>query len=190
MKRELRANLLKQRNLLTDDYVAAASETIRERLFGLAAFKDARTVMLYVSMGSEVCTDKIIKESLSMGKRVAIPMLDQQFGKMEASQIKDVDTELTLGKYNTRVPKPEYYRPIDPGKLDFILVPAIAYDVLGNRMGYGGGYYDRYLKRVGAGTVVAGVAFSGQVVEQLPAGIHDVPVQLVIHELGIIHTGR
>jgi len=190
MKKALRTKLLAQRNALTPEYILTASTKIRELLFELPAFKHAYTIMLYISMGSEVGTEEMIRQSLLMGKRVAVPYLQQQVGKMDASEIRDMDTELTLGKYNTLMPKPEYYRPIDPRQLQLILVPAIAFDVHGNRMGYGGGYYDRYLKTVGPHAVLVGVNFSGQIVNHLPTNRYDIPVQMILHEQGIMQTAR
>jgi 5-formyltetrahydrofolate cyclo-ligase len=69
-------------------------------------------------------------------------------------------------------------------------VAVVAYDRHGNRMGYGGGYYDRYLKNIGEHTVLIGINFSAQVVDELPARPHDMPVDIVIHENGIIHIPK
>lgn len=188
MKKELRGQLLKQRNTLPVDYIRQASQTIQDTLLGLPVFQNAETVMAYISMGSETYTNGIIEHLLQIGKRVALPYLHKQPGKMEASEVRDLEQELILGKFNTRVPKPEFFRPLDPKDIDLIVVPAVAFDVRGNRLGYGGGYYDRYLKQITPETVLLGINFSVQVLDELPAYPHDMPVDIIVHEKGMIHA--
>jgi 5-formyltetrahydrofolate cyclo-ligase len=187
MKKELRTQLLSQRNALPPAYIQESSAEIQRLVMGMPVFQRANTIMLYVSMGSEVCTDGMIQEFLKLGKRVAIPFLHQQYGVMEASEIRDPNHELILGKFNTRVPKPEYFRPVPPEVIDVIVIPAVAYDQQGGRLGYGGGYYDRYLQQVGPATTLIGINFACQVVETLPTLPHDMAVHYVISERGIVH---
>jgi 5-formyltetrahydrofolate cyclo-ligase len=190
MKRELRAQLLQRRNALSAEFIQEASVQIQRLLFGLSVFQQSRTIMLYVSMGSEVATDNMIQESLQMGKRVAIPYLQEQYGKMDASEIHNLTDDLMEGKFNTRVPKPECYRPLAPADVDLIVLPAVAFDEQGNRMGYGGGYYDRYLKTINSHTALAGINFTTQVVKEIPTQPHDMPVDYVIHEQGILQLQK
>lgn len=190
MKKELRTRFLKQRDALSPAFIQQASQTIQEQLLGLPVFQNAAVIMVYVSMGSEVCTDSLIHHLLTLGKRVAIPYLHEQYGKMDASEIRDFAQELTVGKFNTRVPKSECLRLMDPRELELIVIPAVAFDRLGNRLGYGGGYYDRYLKRISRKTMLIGVNFAAQVVDVLPVDQYDMPVDIVVHEQGILYTTK
>lgn len=190
MKKELRARLLKQRDALSAEFIRQTSQTLQEMLLGLPVFQKAERLMIYVSMDSEVCTDELIHQALHMGKRVMIPYLHKRYGQMDASEIRNLEQEVMVGKFNTRVPKPEYFRPFAPQDLQLIVVPAIAFDLRGNRLGYGGGYYDRYLKRIVPETVRIGINFSCQVVDELPVYQYDMPVDIVLHEKGIIHTTK
>lgn len=190
MKKELRARLLAQRNALPAEYVQQAGLAIQDRLITMPVLRNASRVLIYVSMGSEVCTDGIIQYMLQTGKKVAVPYLHEQHGSMDASEIWDPERELILGKYDTRVPKPEYIRMVAPQDIDAIIVPAIAFDLAGNRLGYGGGYYDRYLKRIAPETVLIGINYAIQMVEKLPTNRNDMPVDIIVHEKGIIHTAN
>lgn len=190
MKRELRAQLLQQRNALPTEVRRQASESIQHTLLGMPVFQSAAVFMVYMSMGSEICLDDLSRQLLRLGKRVVIPYLHAQPGKMDASEILDWDRELTKGKFNTLVQKPEFYRPSDPWDIDIIILPAVAFDKQGNRLGYGGGYYDRYLKRLSPKTVLIGVNYVMQVVDTLPAYPHDMPVDIIVHEQGLIKTEK
>jgi 5-formyltetrahydrofolate cyclo-ligase len=190
MKKGLRTQLLKKRNTLPAELARQASKTIQAELLALPVFQEAARLMIYVSMGSEIYTDGIIQHSLQMGKQVAVPYLHQQYGQMDASEIRDLEQEMMIGKFYSRVPKPEYFRPLDPKDIDIIIIPGIAFDLQGNRLGYGGGYYDRYLKLVRPETILIGITYSVLVVEELPAYPHDMPVDIVLHEQGIIHTTK
>lgn len=188
MKKGLRAQLMNERNMLPAELARQAGKTIQDTLLGLPVFQKADRLMIYVSMGSEIYTDDIIQHSLQMGKLVAVPYLHKQYGQMDASEIRDLEQEMTIGKFNARVPKPEYFRPIDPKTIDLIVVPAIAFDHQGNRLGYGGGYYDRYLKLIKPETILIGINYSLLVVDDLPVYPHDMPVDIVVHEKGVIYT--
>ncbi|HWR56911.1 MAG: 5-formyltetrahydrofolate cyclo-ligase [Bacillota bacterium] len=190
MKRELRAQLLQQRNALPAAVRRQAGESIQHTLLGLPVFQSAAVLMVYVGMESEICLDDLSRQLLRLEKRVLIPYLHAQPGKMDASEIFDWERELTQGKFNTRVQKPEFYRPCDPRDIEVIILPAVAFDKQGNRLGYGGGYYDRYLKRLSPKTVLIGVNYATQIVDKLPAYPHDMPVDLIVHEQGVIKTEK
>ena len=93
------------------------------------------------------------------------------------------------GRFGIREPKPQVGTPQAIADIDAILVPAVAFDRRGYRVGYGGGYYDRFLPELRGRAVRVGLAFACQLVDSVPAGAHDVPVDFIVTETEIIATG-
>ncbi|MBC7342442.1 MAG: 5-formyltetrahydrofolate cyclo-ligase [Clostridia bacterium] len=165
--------------------VAQKSSAIAREVLNLAAYRRAQTIMTYVAFRNEVRTEIIIREALAQGKRVAVPLCSKARRQLIASQLLDFPGDLAPGTWGIPEPKPEALRPLDPQAIDLVIVPGVAFDRRGYRLGYGGGYYDRFLLRLGQGSVSVGVAFSLQVVDELPCEERDRPVNLVITESGI-----
>lgn len=184
-KQELRQRLLQLREAMPAQAVAQKSSTIAREVLNLAAYRRAQTIMTYVAFRNEVRTEIIIREALNQGKRVAVPLCSRARRQLIASQLLDFPGDLAPGTWGIPEPKPEALRPLDPQAIDLVIVPGVAFDRRGYRLGYGGGYYDRFLLRLGQGSVSVGVAFSLQVVDELPCEEHDRPVNLVITESGI-----
>lgn len=184
-KREWRRRILEEREALPAERVKAGSFAIARKLWNLAAYQRAGSLMTYVAFKKEVQTEAIIREALSQGKKVAVPLCSRPERQLIASRLLDFPGDLAPGTWGIPEPKPETLRPLDPCSLDLVLVPGVAFDRQGYRLGYGGGYYDRFLKRLAPGCVCVGLAFSLQVVDVLPREDHDRPVDLVITEAGI-----
>ena len=144
-KEELREKMLTKRANLTSIEREEKSRVIKEKLFNQSEFKRAKTIMFYVAFRKEVETEQMIKESLAAKKEVVVPITDQEKKQLYLSQLKDYDRELESGTYGIKEPAADYYRPIKRNKLDLVVVPGVAFDTQGNRLGYGGGYYDRLL---------------------------------------------
>lgn len=145
MKDRLRAAILKKRTNMPLTEVTTKSELIRQKLFALSEFVHAQTILFYVSYGNEVCTHQMIKDCLQKGKTIAIPKTEMKPKKLVISQLTCWD-DLTCGAYNILEPKPNCLKKIDPKQIDCIIVPGIAFDAQGNRIGHGKGYYDSLLK--------------------------------------------
>lgn len=170
--------------------VRAASLTIARELWNLDAYRRAGRLMTYVAFKKEVQTETIIREALSQGKQVAVPLCSKPERRLIASRLLDFPGDLAAGTWGIPEPRPEALRPLDPKTLDLVLVPGVGFDRQGYRLGYGGGYYDRFLRRLAPGCLCVGLAFSLQVVDELPREHHDRPVDLVITEAGIFGPGR
>ena len=183
-KKEIRQRILGLRNALPPEMIAAASTEIVRRLTGLPGIRAAATLMVYLSFGSEVDTDALIRWGWAEGKRIAVPLCSPEGCCLTPCLIGDF-AELEKGHYGIREPRATCLRPADPGRIDAVLVPAVAFDSRGYRVGYGGGYYDRFLPRIPR-AVRIGVAFAGQVVAAVPAEAHDLPVDLIVTEEGLI----
>jgi len=191
-KRKLRGQFLESRNSLSRDEIDFKSKKIEKKLFALPEFQRAKTVMFYVSFRSEVKTEKMIRNALNLGKRVAVPIVDRE--KITVSEIKNLRKELSKGSFGLREPKKEFRRRVDQKKIDLVVVPGVVFDRTGGRLGYGRGYYDRFLRsrpialRMGrsAHCVLIGLAFDLQIVREIPLVEKDVRVNKIVTESGII----
>jgi len=179
-KKEMRREILLRRNALSANWVNSQSALTVGFLTNWEPFLQAKNVMLYLAMPGEPNIDDLILFALENGKKVSVPLLTEKFGYMESAAITGLQ-DLKTGKLNLRVPDPEKITIVDPGSLDLILVPAVAFDLNGNRLGMGAGYYDRFLTQASKACTL-GVAWSFQIVPFVAAEEHDVPVQYVITE--------
>jgi 5-formyltetrahydrofolate cyclo-ligase len=160
---------------------ARLSALIEEALFALPEVARARTLLLFYSFGSEVATRDMIRRALGAGARVLLPYLED--GRMEAAEVRPGD-ELSPTEYGAR--EPARTVPVDPGEVDVVVTPGLAFDRAGRRLGYGGAHYDRFLDRLGPEALRVGIAFSAQLVDEVPAGPRDRRVQVVVNEAGAI----
>ena len=166
-KQEIRKKIRSLRDGMTPGEIAAKSGMIIRRLTELRDLREASTLMVFLSFGSEVLTDDLLRWGWEARKRMVIPL-----------------AELEIGHYGIREPKAENIRPVPRGDIDAILVPAVAFDRRGYRVGCGGGYYDRFLPEVPR-AVRIGAAFSCQIVAEIPADPHDVRVDRIVTENGV-----
>lgn len=177
-KARLRRDLLQMRNNLPEGERWRRSERIHTHLRATDAWRDATTVAFYVSIGSEVDTRDALPAACAE-KRVVAPATDLAAHRITLHEVQDPEA-LEPGAFGV----PEPAGPIvDPGEVDLVLVPGLAFDPRGNRVGYGAGYYDGLLAEVACPT--AGLAYAFQVVDEVPATAHDVPVAMVVTEDGV-----
>jgi 5-formyltetrahydrofolate cyclo-ligase len=163
------------------DERARRSATVEEAVFALPEVVRSRTVVLFYSFGSEVATRRMIDRIRSSGKRVLLPFLDG--GMIEAAEVRAGD-DLVPTSYGPSEPARRV--PVDPEEVDLVVTPGLAFDRAGRRLGYGGGYYDRFFDRLRPDAVRVGIAFSAQLVDEVPAGRRDRRVQVVVTEAGAI----
>ena len=186
-KRELRRAAATARDAVRDRPAAAAAA--RGHLIALAPYRSAATVLWYVSMPSEVATIPGIEATLADGKRVAVPWCDgDDLGLWRLEAV----AELEPGTWGIPEPPParrgEAARRVAPEAVDFVVVPGLAFDRRGRRLGHGKGYYDRLLARCPA--VRAGLCFDAQVFPAVPAGPHDAVMDWIVTERGASPAGR
>jgi len=178
-KEKLRKEILAERRRLSEETVTEKSRKIKENLFRLPEFGKAKTVMFYVAKGKEVRTEEMIKESIKMGKIVAVPISKVEERNLIPSLLLDYG-ELVPGTYGILEPREEGRQPVLPEKLELIIVPGVAFDRQGNRLGFGRGFYDNFLGKVPAH--VPCLSLELQIVEELPFEGRDVPVDGVVTE--------
>jgi 5-formyltetrahydrofolate cyclo-ligase len=180
-KSRLRREILQKRDALPAANRVIHSASILQRLFELEAMRAARWVKFYVSYGSEVETPGMIAHALTHGKRVAVPIV-KEGRQLILSEITNPVRELAPGFMGIPEPKPEFVRPVALDDMNLLVVPGIAFDVAGNRLGQGAGYYDRLLSQASGRIPIAGLAFECQIVPRMPASSHDVKVDFIITE--------
>ena len=181
-KKLLRSEILEKLAQMSDANRADEDLKIFDNIVKSDVFKRAQTVFMYISVGHEADTRRIAEYALSQGKCVAIPRCIGQ-GIMHAVEIKSL-AELVPDKYD--IPSaPAQARIVNPHELDLVLVPAVAFDKVGNRLGRGGGYYDRYLEKIPKETVTMGICRAAQLLCEIPSASHDIPVDYVVSPKGI-----
>lgn len=183
-KSEIRKRLLGLRNSLSSEKITAGSGEIVTRLIRIEEIRKASILMVYVSFGSEVMTDDLIRWGWGEGKRVVVPFCRPESREMTACRIDGFD-ELETGHYGIRAPKAGRLRPVSGGEIDVVVVPAVAFDRRGYRIGYGGGYYDRFLPGCPQATKI-GAAFASQIIEEIPVEPYDVTMDCIVTEEEIL----
>lgn len=168
--------MLDRRNALAVAEIAKRSNRIQKILLDNKEFRSAKTVGAYYAFGSEVKTDRIIERTRSLGKTVALPSVEGEnltFYELSSGKY------LVKGRFGIMEPLP--YSPVD--RIDLLVVPGVAFDRQGHRLGYGKGYYDRYLEKNKIFSI--GLAYSFQLIEHLPRGGHDKRLDAIATEDGI-----
>ena len=182
-KAELRSALRRQRAALPAEATYGWSASIAARLTALDELRRADTVHCYASsLPGEVGTDRLIAQLLTERRRILCPRV-RAHGQLEHREISAL-SQLVDAAFGLREPDPELAPPLDSGICDVIVVPGVAFDVEGGRLGMGGGYYDRFLAQVSA--PIVGLAFEMQLFDALPMSAHDQRVDLIVTELRVI----
>ncbi|MGB9718570.1 MAG: 5-formyltetrahydrofolate cyclo-ligase [Thermoproteota archaeon] len=155
------------------------------KLKSLDEFSRAKCVMVYVSKEDEVDTIGLITDMLKSGKRVVVPLVDEESGKLIPCEITNLE-ELVVGTFGVKEPDRKNARTVSTDEIDLVVVPGRVFDRNCNRLGRGKGYFDRFLKRFDEGKKVVGLAFSEQVFDSIPVDENDVKVDIVVTESSII----
>lgn len=184
MKTLLRKGLLEKRKNLPLKDKMKLSGKIKNRLLNLEEYKRAKTILCYMPINNEVDVTEFIINSLKNKKNIALPKVNKKECSMDLFKIKNICEDLEIGCYNILEPKIEKTKKLDYRDIDLIIVPGIAFDLKGSRIGYGKGYYDKLLKNSGA--VKIGAAYEFQVHDKLPKECHDACVDKIVTEKRII----
>lgn len=178
-KQQLRQEFKQRRNAIDVQTVEQASRSIAWRLLRLPVIQRAGVVACYLSSGNEVATDTLIESLLAIGKTVAAPRVEANHS-MAMARV-DSLAKLIEGRYGLREPDERAAIWRTPESQDVCIVPAVALTERGERLGMGGGYYDRWLAENTQVTTIA-LAFESQLVPELPTEPHDVAMQWIVTE--------
>ena len=184
MKDKIRVELSGLRDAMDPAELDKMSEKIKLNLFSTPEFMDARGVMFYVSKGSEVRTWGMIMDAIAAGKSVSVPCTDTKAGTLRPYKIGTAD-DLKEGAFGIKEPRTDYCAPARLDSIDMVIVPGKAFDRKGERVGYGKGYYDKFLAKV-PGAKAVGLAYDFQVVDEIPSEDHDVRVSVLVTDEKVI----
>lgn len=176
-KKSIREEMLARRKALPPAACLGLSLRVQERLLASSEFAAAECLALYSPVLNEVFTEEIFAVSRRLGKRVAYPRVSGTI--LEFAEVTERG-ELSPGTFG--ILEPTGSRVVPPSSFDLLLVPGVAFDLSGHRLGYGKGFYDRILHRRAGHALLAGLCFEQQLVEALPAETHDVRMDMIFTE--------
>jgi len=178
-KAEARRRIRKIIRRMTLEERRAKSEAMRTRLRELPELREARVLMGFLPMPDEVDTQLILADLGDAGKRLYVPRTFVREKRMIPVRLSDL-RNLRAGGYD--IPEPDTDESCNVEEIDFIFVPARAYDRRGNRLGRGAGFYDRFMATEGFHATRCGIAFACQVLDAVPHTTHDLSVEILVTE--------
>lgn len=174
--------MLALRNSKSIQELDSLSADITRRLLELPEIISADTVSTYLHIGSEVRTSRIVDWLISNGRKVIIPITDKPNKRLIFTELRLPEKELQRGALGIPEPKPEFRRTVPLEQADIVLVPGVAWDLRGYRIGYGTGYYDRSLNSLRRPVPKIGLSYEFQIVERIPNGRFDRRVDKLVTE--------
>ena len=183
-KKTLRNIMRRLEEALPERYMRSADESIMRHLISLPEYQEAETVFCFVGIRREINTLSVLKDALDRGKKLCVPLCVDK-GIMEAREITSLD-QLQSGKYGLLEPSGDA-PVVDVDEIDFAVIPCTTCNHLGQRLGKGGGYYDRFLSHYRGGTVM--LCREKLIREEIPVEPHDYPIPWVLTERGLYEDG-
>lgn len=185
----MRRHFLAIRDRMSAEERGVLSERIASFLLSLPLFADKQVFFIYCHYQSEVATIPLLDHCLEQGKTVGVPLCQPEQSSMRAVGIADVQGDLVPGYKG--IPEPRNgARVVPSASIEVALVPGVVFDRCGNRLGYGAGFYDRFLALEAPQAIRIGLAFSCQLADMIPPLPHDVPMDMVVTEQGILTWDR
>lgn len=183
-KKQIRRDILKIRRDMDIEIKDGYDKIIEEKFFESSFYKQAKNIFIYISYDSEINTKRIINRAIKEGKNIYVPRTEFSTKLMNAVKINNFENMIE-SRYGILEPKKE--EPfINPNDLDLIVVPGVAFDKNGGRVGYGAGYYDRYFKRIDKQNRLRVTKFAliydFQLIDEVPTDEEDVLVDAVLTE--------
>ncbi len=186
-KKKTRQRVLQQRRAFSATEKTPAEQRMLKFLQSWEVFRQAKTIHIFISKTDEPDTSPIIESAWESGKTVAVPCVIPESFELFHSQLKSFE-DLSSGALGVLEPSPEGRIAMNPESFDLVIIPGVAFDRQGGRLGYGKGYYDRFLEQTAAFRLA--LAFNFQVLEKVPTEKHDVPMNGILTESGIIEVNN
>jgi 5-formyltetrahydrofolate cyclo-ligase len=178
-KKALRASVIARRDALDAGTRNRDSRIITAKLLALPQYRAAGVVCAYASFGSEFDSAAFCSDVVASGKRLLLPRINRPARMLELHEVSNLGSDLVAGVWGIREPS-ERCPVVPPSAVEFLLVPGVAFTTTGERLGYGGGFYDRLLSGMNAKTPRLAAAFDLQVVDSIPTGPNDQRVHLIV----------
>ena len=186
-KSELREEITKKITALPENEIAEKAKAIEDRLFDFANFLEAKIALMYVHNKSEVPTGNILRRSYDYNKIVVLPAYDTEKFGMTPMKVDNLDKDLQVGPRGILEPDEARCKVVPIERIDIAIIPAIALDEKGGRIGSGVGYYDRLIPRLAITTRKVALALEDQIIAQVPIESHDKHVDIIITEDRVIY---
>lgn len=183
-KREIRQGVKQTLAGMPADAAAAKSRAACAALVSLPEFRDAGAVMLFLSMPDEIDTTTALLAAWESDKTVLVPRVAASRRYMIPVECRSLDDRMAAGTYGIR--EPENTQPWPREEIDLVVVPGLAFDRAGNRLGRGGGYYDRFLGLHAPRTVTCGLSFAEQLIAEVPVDDHDRAVEILVTDKEVL----
>ncbi|MDO8282953.1 MAG: 5-formyltetrahydrofolate cyclo-ligase [Thermodesulfovibrionia bacterium] len=191
MKKIIREDLLNKRNSIDPDEKKAKERSIEKKLFELEDFKKSECILLYASFRSEVDTMNYLQDVIHLKKKLILPLVEHDNRGLKLFEVRDV-SELIPGYMGIQEPGILKDREVSLKEIDLVVIPGTGFDTKGNRLGYGGGYYDRLLSyeskmlSKAEHIITVALAFEEQIGDRIPAEPHDIKVDIIITDKRVI----
>ena len=186
-KADIRSEIAKELEKLSKSNQTDIENQIEGRLFEFANFLESKITLLYINQDLEVNTDRILKKAFDFNKIVVLPLIGAESRDLKLYKIDDFNNDLGLGVDGNLQPNLERCKAVPLECIDIAIIPGIAFDEKGGRLGTGNGYYDRLIPKLPITTRKVALAFDQQIIPQVPTESHDKPVDIIITEKRIIY---
>ena len=183
MKQIARMQNLAKRNSLSKKQVEEKSNAVQKLVEELPEFKKAKYIMLYYGVNNEVETKALIEEAISLGKRVVLHVTNFEKRAMVPREINSIEE---LAKTKQGLFEPKTQKPVETKEIDLIIIPGVAFDKNGSRIGRGMGFYDSLLRKTSTKIPLIGLCFEENLEEKIPIESHDVKMDIVVTDKKII----
>ncbi len=186
-KKLLRKNIQSERDSLPDEERAEKSRIITGRFLESDEYKKAGNILIYFPFRSEIDTTLILKEALDNGKKIILPKVEDRTLKLYF--VSDPSSQLKRGSFDIMEPVTSLCSPAEPDQIDLAVIPGLCFDRNLNRMGYGGGFYDRLIPLIPENSKKIALCFDLQIVKDVPVSEHDIKIDRIITESAVYESG-
>lgn len=186
-KRELVNEIVEKIESLSEEDRKKKQEAVEERLFDFANFIESKIALLYIRRRCEVDTTNIIKRSLAKGKKIVLPLIDRENNKTTLYKVENIKEDLRKGPDDTLEPDPDRCKAVPPEQIDIAIVPGLAFDEKGGRIGIVDNFYDKFISRLPMTTRKVAIAFEAQVIPQVPADSRSKYIDIIVTDKRTIY---
>ena len=186
-KQEIRSQVEEKLDALSKKEIMAKYGSIEEQLFDFANFREAEVMLLYINHPHEMDTRNILKRCSEATKNIVLPLFRSETNGTKLYKVTNIDTDLRPGPFNILEPDPDRCKPVPIDDIDIAIIPGIAFDEKGGRLGIGSGRYDRIMSRLPITARKIACALEDQMTQQVPMESHDKYVDIIITDKRIIY---
>jgi len=186
-KSQIRTDITDALAALSENEIVEKTSAIEKRLFDFANFLESKVALLYVNNNNEVTTRNILTRTHAYNKIIVLPAFNTETFAMTLMKVDALEKDLTAGPRGIVEPNPDRCKVVPIERIDIAIIPAVALDEKGGRIGCGEGYYDRLIPNLAITTRKVALAFEEQIIQQVPIESHDKHVDIIITDKRIIY---